>query len=416
MFASIRSIINIKMVFIICIGLLTALSPVMSQKILKTDSGQKILIAKDGSWSIVKFNETINKDGIIVSDTNTNLDAFEAPSAGKYPLTVDQSAQLNYVLKSFQSDEAQLLVNREFFQDNLDLLNTQRRQAKKDKNKEEQLRIEAQIETIKLSLDNTTRDYRKSSKLIASANDLLKGKVKNRDKQIAKLVLANEMPINENSGMGGSVEAKKDILKKEDSLSIMDEQEQDIVTQTRQSNYPKSFKVQKKKYPREKYECELEFDGYDEVLRADKKEVKSEFFFGHSQEKMKPYFKNDDFITCNANVSKVGKKYYITLRLRVKSKDAKKTYGMLRSKETIRFEMVNGNKVYCTSMIQDAGTIEAYTGNTLYTGIYQIAKDDLKILKNEYLDNIGVIWSSGYEEYNIFNVDFLKNQLKCLEK
>ena len=62
---------------------LIGVSSLNAQKILMTESGQKILIAADGSWSIVKFDETIDTEGNIVSETSTSLDAFQAPNEGK---------------------------------------------------------------------------------------------------------------------------------------------------------------------------------------------------------------------------------------------------------------------------------------------------------------------------------------------
>ena len=394
------------------------MSSLQAQKILITESGQKILIATDGSWSVVKFDETIDSEGNIVSETSTSLDAFQAPNEGKHPLTVDQRATVKNMLKSFLSDEAQLLVNREFFKDNIALLVERKQKAKEIKDQTAEDHLKNQIKITKASVKKNNEAYKTSSKLIADAKDLLQGKVKNIEEHIAVLIQITEDPQLADSGMGGTIEDKKEESNNSDlndSQGITKEN-QKLHHKNARIKYPENFKVEKVNSPRGIYDCEIVFDGYDDALGSDKKEIKSEFFFGHSQEKMKSYFKSDDFIKCDAHVSKVGRKYYITLDFRVKSKDAKKTYGMLRANETMRFEMIDGSKVYCTSMIQNSGTIEPYTGNTLYTGIFEIEKDDLSILKDNFLDNIGVIWSSGYEQYNIFNVDFLKNQLECLEK
>lgn len=383
-----------------------------------TKSGQKILIAKDGAWSTVKFDQKVDKNGNVVPDSGTSLDAFSAPNAGKYPLTVEQRTTVENILKTFQSDEAQLLVNTEFFKDNIELLRQKTEEAKSNKDKNAEENLKSQIKITEASLKKNKADYKNSSKLVTQANDLLAGKTKNTEEAIARLIQITENPEIVNSGMGGILEVEN----YKADLNPNPAPDPDTTTKkieesqlTNSPSYQKSFAVDKTKYPRKPIDCELSFDGFDEILQAKKKEVKSDFFFGHSQEKMKAYFKNDDFIKCNAQVSKVGKKYYITLDFRIKSKDAKRTYGMLRANENIRFEMIDGTKVYCTSMIQDGGTIEAYTGNTLYSGIFEINKDDLGILKKSYIDNVGVIWSSGYEQYNIYNVDFLKNQLKCLE-
>ncbi|MFT6336614.1 MAG: hypothetical protein ACJATI_003373 [Halioglobus sp.] len=411
------SLPKIMMVFII-LACTIGLSPLNAQKILITESGQKILISADGSWSIVKYDETIDSDGNIVSETSTSLEAFQAPSAGKYPLTVEQKATVKNMLKALLSDEAQLLVNREFFKDNIDILKEKKKIAKEIKDKHEEDSLTKRIKLTKASVKKNNEAYKNSSKLVADTNELLEGKVKNIEEHIARLIQTTESPQQADSGMGGVIE-EKDSNNNNEELKYQDRIEEEIQILNDKkivTNYPKSFIVEKKKFPRDKYECKITFDGYDEIMRSNKKEVKSDFFFGHSQKKMKPYFKSDDFIKCDAHVSKIGKKHYITLNIRVKSKNAKKTYGMIRANETIRFEMVDGSKVYCTSMIQDGGTIEPYTGNTLYTGIFEIEKDDLGTLKNNFLDNIGIIWSSGYEQYNIFNVDFLKNQLQCLKK
>ncbi len=394
------------------------ISPLNAQKILMTESGQKILIAADGSWSVVKFDESIDSEGKIISETSTSLDAFQAPNEGKYPLTVDQRETVKNVLKSFLSDEAQLLVNMEFFKNNIKLLTERKLKAQEAEDRLAEDQLKKQIKITKASVNKNNEAYKKSSKLIAEANELLDGKVKNIEKHIAELIQTTEDPQLADSGMGGTIEEEIEEANSPDlneSQTSIEEKNQ-LHNKNAAISYPENFKVEKIKSPRDVYDCEIVFDGYDDVLASDKKEIKSEFFFGHSQKKMKSYFKSDDFIKCDAHVSKVGRKYYITLDFRVKSKDAKKTYGMLRANETMRFEMIDGSKVYCTSMIQNSGTIEPYTGNTLYTGVFEIEKDDLSNLKDNFLDNIGVIWSSGYEQYNIFNVDFLKNQLECLEK
>jgi len=103
-----------------------------AQKILMTDSGQKVLISKSGNWSIVKFDQKVDENGNIVPDNSTSLDAFQAPNAGKYPLTIDQKSTVDNMLKAFLSDEAQLLVNTVFFKDNIESLKLKKKKAKEN--------------------------------------------------------------------------------------------------------------------------------------------------------------------------------------------------------------------------------------------------------------------------------------------
>jgi len=404
--------------------IILSVNVVSAQKILKTKSGQKVLIAKDGSWSLVKKTETVDENGNIIPAESMSLDAFEAPSNGKYPLTVEQKGIVEKKLLSLTSDEAQLLVNLEFFKDNLKTTEKEKKKADKTGDKVKASKLKQNIVLIKRNIKKTKASYEASSKLVENANKLLRGDIKNINEALADLKLESKSEYGANTGMGGTIKEEIEIVKDDktptaDNVDIVEEvlvTEKSKATNTIQSTYPKTFKVAKTSNPREEYNCNIIFDGYDKVQEAKRKQVESQYLFGYSQEKMKSYFKNDDFIKCNASLAKIGKNTFLTLNFRVKSKDAQKTYGMLQANETIRLQMVNGNKIYCKNVIQDQGTIEAYTGNTLYTGVFLINKDDLGTLKKGYLDSIGVLWSSGFEEYEIFEVDFIKNQLACLEK
>ena len=56
------------------------------------------------------------------------------------------------------------------------------------------------------------------------------------------------------------------------------------------------------------------------------------------------------------------------------------------------------------------------------TGLYEIQAQfsidykQEKILRKKDIDKIRVTWTSGFEDYDVFNTQFLKTQLQCLEK
>ena len=59
--------------------------------------------------------------------------------------------------------------------------------------------------------------------------------------------------------------------------------------------------------------------------------------------------------------------------------------------------------------------MDPYTGYILFQGQYGIGKKELNKLKKISVDKMRVIWSTGYEDYEVIHVDFFKNQLSCLE-
>ena len=89
---------------------------------------------------------------------------------------------------------------------------------------------------------------------------------------------------------------------------------------------------------------------------------------------------------------------------------------MVKDDEEVRIEFIDGTKIYGTNILQAPGEIEAYTGHTLYSIVYKFDKDEIDMLGKKLVDNIGILWSSGFEEYDVYNVDFLKQQVNCLKK
>lgn len=385
-----------KLSYLIFVLALLFSSSLLGQKVLTTNSGQRILLVDDGSWRILGASENVDQNN---SESGTSLESFKSPKHGKHPINLDQREKIQSLLTNFLSDEAQLLVNMEMDKRKLDQLKLKKKTLNKDKTELEA--VKNQIYTTREDIKKANKIYENTSDLIALANNLLDGKVKNAEKSLAALENRNGSK-NITSGMGGS---------KSDIDEIAEQKEVKVIEEKK---YPTMFSLDNRRGYENESDCQIIFDGYDKDIGKKRKEVKTQPFFSYSQEKMKPYFKTEDYLTCDASISKVGKKYYLTLNLRIKSKDAARTYGMLRSNENIKIELINGNSVYGRLINNDNGEIESYTGNTLYQGIIELEKGDIKELKNNYLDNLGIIWSSGYEQYDIYNVDFLVNQIECL--
>ncbi len=161
--------------------------------------------------------------------------------------------------------------------------------------------------------------------------------------------------------------------------------------------------------------CNIVFDGYDETLDENRRETEASEFFSYTHPKIKPHLKSDDFLVCKANVAKVGKEYFLKMYFDLASKDASRNYGQIERNSIIRLQMIDGQKYYLTNNYPDPGRIEKYTGHTLYKAVMKLSKDDLKVFSKEEVDHVGIIWTTGYEQYDVYEVDFLINQIKCLK-
>ena len=41
---------------------------------------------------------------------------------------------------------------------------------------------------------------------------------------------------------------------------------------------------------------------------------------------------------------------------------------------------------------------------------------EMELIKDLELDKVAIIWSSGFEEYPVYEIDLLQRQLECIKK
>jgi len=152
----------LKYTYLIAVFAFFLSTSLCGQKILKTNSGQKILLVDDGSWRVIGETESVEGESIT---SGTSLNSFKSPKQGKHPVTPDQRENINNLLTNFLSDEAQLLVNIEMEKKKLNQLKEDKSKAKKDKSKSE--KIKEQISQSKENIEKNEIFYKKTSKLIS---------------------------------------------------------------------------------------------------------------------------------------------------------------------------------------------------------------------------------------------------------
>lgn len=161
--------------------------------------------------------------------------------------------------------------------------------------------------------------------------------------------------------------------------------------------------------------CVVLFNGIDADTKKERKVIGKEFFFGYTHPKLKNFFKNKHFLQCDLQLVEFDKKKYIRLFITIASKDARRTYGFIEARSPMKFELLSGEIVYASSPQNVLGRLEPVTGNTLYEVILPIDKSKYKLFSKGEVDKVGIMWTSGYEEYEVFHVDVVMHQIDCLE-
>ena len=162
--------------------------------------------------------------------------------------------------------------------------------------------------------------------------------------------------------------------------------------------------------------CPISFEGRDPVSGKKRKELAPLPFFAHTEDFMKPALRDKDYITCEAQgvlVEGVGR--FINLYFTILSKDAPRSFGFLDKGAAISIGLLNGRVVKFLNAKTDVGTIDINNNSTIYRATLGISPIEYKALMESEVDRVKVVWSTGFEDYEVFETDLLIRILSTLK-
>ena len=384
-----------------------------SQRVITTDSGKKIVINPDGTWSDYEEPATveINKEDIAIE---SQLE-FDNSEQDEYEILKSE------ILKRLDDVENRQKTNKS----NIRNIKEEIKRAKKDgkddlalKRLEEQklqyylgeYDIEKEMDAIKpfkLSVDRIDNQGFNSQMFQALKENFLAY----TGGTFSLYPSSEPVSIDNTDVASGNDDSKTIIIEK--PLTDAEIEARDIERELRYYSFDIDENDVLRNPPEAK--CKVKLKGIDKRTRKERTELEADYLFGYTHPNIKSYFKENDFLTCYAKLSKVGGFHYLSLEVRIASIKANKTYGALDKGAPIRIKLLNGETVNLYNLTAATGFIEPITGVTVYQTNYPMEKGEYKQLSKTELDKIGLIWSTGYEEYEIYEVDFLINQAKCLK-
>jgi len=164
------------------------------------------------------------------------------------------------------------------------------------------------------------------------------------------------------------------------------------------------------------FECGYIYNGMDYRINEYRIETNYKELFSFTHAKLKPYFKNGHFMECYSSVASLGESNYLYLKIFFNSSQADKSYGNITKGENLRVTLINGEKLFLESLSESVANKKTKENRVVYDGIFSISNGELEDLKNQEVDKIGIIWSYGFEEYDIANIELIKNQVFCLKQ
>ncbi len=176
---------------------------------------------------------------------------------------------------------------------------------------------------------------------------------------------------------------------------------------------PGQLKV--KTYTSSPFDCVFESDSIDQASGLLRQAIQPSLMFTHTDPDLRPYFKDKELITCLGRLTKIGHYIYLTVEFQIASSHSQGNFGSLQNGSLLRFKLMNDEFVSLYNLKTNEGRIDPYSGYTVFSGQYALGKEEIKKLNASELDKMRVMWTTGYEDYDIYHLDFMINQLNCLK-
>lgn len=161
--------------------------------------------------------------------------------------------------------------------------------------------------------------------------------------------------------------------------------------------------------------CDIVFQGIDLSTKAYRIEIAPEHFFNHTPKEIKQELRSDNLISATGQLVQNDEVIALHMNMDISSLIAPQEYGAIDRGAELRVILLNGKEVKLTCYAGSPGVKKNDNTGYLYPVGYTVEGKHTKQLLKSEIDKIGIQWSSGYEEYTIYEVDFFINQIECLQ-
>ena len=371
---------------LILLGILGMLSNItIAQKNLDTKSGQALTVTIDSTYKhrANKANKS-NEDQFMGEEINP----LEDPNNFEQNGNPQEKTILSRLKLQLENIETKSTNDRYQYKKKMNVLKENLKVAKKAEEIGQIAELENQLNSIEVDYDVADMRAKESYNFINKLNKL------RNFKPLERVSIINKIIAKSAKSLGTSVNN----------------------VQSSQEDFSFAVDDRNPEYIAHDEICSITFNGMDESLDQKRIEHGPQHLFGHTSEKLKHVLKKKNFLNCNAYLTLLDGDYYLNLDLELATKDASKSYGYIDKNDLVKLTFINGENFIANSIYKAEGKLEQYSGHTKYEAVYRLQDINMELIKDLELDKLAIIWSSGYEEYPVYEIDLLQRQLECIKK
>ncbi len=386
------------------------------------EKGEAIIRYSDGTWEYAEPQSSISETD---SRKKAQKLAIEARRSEAEKIKVEKLAQLEYdrlktkvtymqdaeekkvkkselkllksKLKTAKSARKKASKNARFYEGLIDMP-TEKREAALAKKIEKDAVAQRKAEREQLGLEAETLADEERPKKPKKAKKTRKEKVD----------VETEEPSRTREKIVRTTEAPKipGVLTRMDKINLAEKRHKEL---------NKKYDTPIRDYSNKK-DCSFAFNEKDEFTGESKKGLNPRLFFTNTDEALIPFMNGEDFLVCEGYLAQVsGGRIVLALTYTMKSVDAIRQYGRLDAGSALKLKLLDGTSISLWNNREDPGVVNKRKQTTVYQGFYNISQSDLKKLKKSEVSKARVVWSSGYDNYEVYELDFFKEQLECFD-
>lgn len=396
---------KIYMIGVVGFFFLLVLPNARAQELRENEKGEKIIVWGDGSW---QYFSDYGSD-----DPNTFHYPGEKPKR-KYPIYDGKVDPLDGAISLTENDIQKIAIRKaQLAADAANITNKRAKQATINK-----LAIQRELNLARQSPDIDSETIRKINIRLDAATRAEQAAVEEAHE--AQKASKSADKLTKKGAYVKAFRAERAARKNNKNTSVeykiaSEQSYKDIIPLVENYDHVPARNNLLLNPPRER--CEIVFEGKDERTGRKRRDVKQSFLFSYTDDRLRPFLKNKDYLRCEGFLSSVDGGYrFLALNFTFAYPNAREAYGFIEKGSILTLKLLNGNYVNLFSGKMERGSYDTKTEALTYSVYYPIDNSQLKLLTAGELDAIRVFWSTGFEEYEVFQLDFFMNQLNCLDQ
>lgn len=162
-------------------------------------------------------------------------------------------------------------------------------------------------------------------------------------------------------------------------------------------------------------ECDFEFNEFDPITQKVKRGLAHRYFFSYTSDILKEYMQGEDYLVCTGGLIDIQGIIALGIKYEIDSPQARYEYGSIGTNAQMILQLIDGETITLLAEQSDSGRVNRSTGKTEFSSIFLINPREEKELRKTEISTVRMVWGTGYEDYEVNELDFLINQFQCID-